>query len=231
MDQISELDRFDPVQDPRPADEPWPELIWPISPDTELTGDVVQLNSIDPTADSAELFRALDHDDVWSHVPGRPRDPQDFAEILSSRHTLPEWNTWVVRTRRAIAGLPAGAIVGTSSYLDVSVHDARLEIGYTLYTPAVWSSSVNPETKLLLLGHAFDALHAGRVQMKTDTRNHRSQQAIARPGAQYEGTLRRHFRRSDGTVRDSVIFSVSAEDWPDVRQRLTSRLRSPLSAK
>jgi hypothetical protein len=82
----------------------------------------------------------------------------------------------------------------------------------------VWATTVNPETKLLLLQHGFEVLRAGRVQLKTDVRNQRSQQAIARLGAHYEGTLRRHFRRSDGTVRDSVLFSITAEDWPACRR-------------
>jgi RimJ/RimL family protein N-acetyltransferase len=131
----------------------------------------------------------------------------------------------VIRTRGSVGGLPAGSVVGTTSYLEAHPRDAWLEVGFTLYTPAVWATSVNPEAKLLLFGYAFDTLHAGRVQLKTDTRNHRSQQAIARLGATYEGTLRRSFRRDDGTVRDSVLFSVTAEDWPNVRLRLEQRVR------
>src|SRR6185312_3709601 len=131
---------------------------------------------------------------------------------------------WVVRLVATLAGLPAGTVVGSSTYLDVSVTDARLEIGSTAYTPAVWGSAVNPETKLLLLGHAFESLGAGRVQLKTDVRNHRSQQAIARLGARYEGTLRRYQRRADGTVRDTVLFSITAEEWPDVEAGLRARL-------
>jgi N-acetyltransferase len=114
--------------------------------------------------------------------------------------------------------------VGTSSYLEVVVGDARLEIGSTAYRPDVWATAVNPDTKLLLLGYAFDELNAGRVQLKTDVRNTRSQRAIARLGARYEGTLRRYQRRADGTVRDTVLFSVLAEDWPRVKQGLLTRL-------
>ena len=117
-----------------------------------------------------------------------------------------------------------GGVAGMSSYLDVSVADARLEVGSTSYTPPAWGTSVNPETKLLLLGHAFDVLGAGRVQLKTDVRNVRSQQAIARLGARYEGTLRRYQRRADGTVRDTVLFSILAEEWPAVRDALRARL-------
>lgn len=109
----------------------------------------------------------------------------------------------------------------------MSIDDARLEIGATAYTPAVWGSAVNPEVKLALLGHAFDVLGAGRVALKTDVRNRRSQRAIAALGARYEGTLRRYQRRGDGTMRDTVLFAVVAEDWPAVRSRLTQRLHDP----
>ena len=121
---------------------------------------------------------------------------------------------------RPLAGLAAGTVIGTSSYLDVSVIDARLEIGSTAYDRRVWGTAVNPEAKLLLLSHAFDVLGAGRVQLKTDVRNQRSQRAIARLGARYEATLRRYQRRSDDTVRDTVLFSILAEEWPAVRAGL-----------
>jgi RimJ/RimL family protein N-acetyltransferase len=123
--------------------------------------------------------------------------------------------------------LPEGAVVGWSSYLEVSPADARLEIGNTAYTPAVWGTAVNPEAKLLLLGYAFEGLSMGRVQLKTDIRNVRSQRAIAGLGATYEGTLRRYQRRADGTVRDTVLFSITAEDWPDVRRSLIARVATP----
>ena len=99
-----------------------------------------------------------------------------------------------------------------------------LEIGFTAYDPRVWGSAVNAEAKLLLLGHAFEALGAGRVQLKTDVRNERSQRAIARLGARHEGTLRRYQRRSDETIRDTVLFSILSEEWPGVREGLNDRL-------
>lgn len=117
----------------------------------------------------------------------------------------------------------AGRAVGTTSYLDVSLADARLEIGFTAYSPSVWGTEVNPECKLLLMGWAFD--HGfGRVQLKTDIRNVRSQRAILGLGATFEGSLRRYQRRADGTVRDTAMFSVTAEEWPGVRERLRRRL-------
>nr|WP_165486063.1 GNAT family protein [Frankia sp. Cppng1_Ct_nod] len=133
---------------------------------------------------------------------------------------------WMVRLRAPVAGREAGAVVGTSSYLNASVPDSRLEIGATAFTPAVWGSGVNTDAKLQLLAYAFDEIGAGQVQFVTDVRNRRSQLAIARLSARYEGTLRRYQKRTDGTVRDSVLFSVIAEEWPVVREGLLERLRS-----
>jgi N-acetyltransferase len=214
---------FAAIADTRPDDTPWRPLIWPPEPAIELPGGAVTLTPVDPRRDAAELFAALDHDAVWRHVAGRPQNPADYEAALLKAQVGGRF-PWLVRLARPLAGLDAGAVVGTSSYLDVSVDDARLEIGATMYTPAVWAGAVNPDTKLQLLSLAFDVLGAGRVQLKTDVRNVRSQQAIARLGAQYEGTLRRHLRRSDGTIRDSVLFSILIEEWPAIRERLLIRL-------
>ena len=193
-----------------------------------LRGRCVELTLADPQRDAPELFAALDHDAVWQHVAGRPADLAGCSQILKQAVDAGRW-PWVVRLIIDYAGLEAGAVVGTSSYLEVSPRDARLEIGFTAYTPAVWAGVVNPETKLLLLGYAFDTLHAGRVQLKTDVRNARSQQAIARLGAQYEGILRRYQRRADDTVRDTVLFSILADEWPAARDGLIARLDELLS--
>lgn len=201
----------------------WPLLSWPPPPGLRLTGRVVELAAADPDRDAAELFAALDDDRVWEHVAGRPADADRYAATLRGAldvGTLP----WTVRLRRPYGGLPAGAVAGITSYLDVSPVDARLEIGGTAYRPELWGSAVNPDTKLLLLGYAFEPLHAARVQLKTDVRNLRSRRAIAGLGARYEGTLRSYQRRADGTLRDTVLFSVIAAEWPAVRDRLLHRL-------
>lgn len=213
---------FSPRPDERPADVPWPELAWPPPAGTVLTGGTVELTPFDPGRDAEALFAALDHDAVWAHVPRRWPTPSQLLVVLERRAA--EGVPWVLRLRRPVGGLGPGSVAGLSCYLDVSVPDARLEIGSTLYTPAVWATAVNPEAKLLLLGYAFEQARAGRVQLKTDIRNQRSQRAIAGLGARYEGVLRRHQRRGDGTIRDSVMFSVTAEDWPAVRNGLQDRL-------
>lgn len=208
--------------DPRPDDSAWPQAQWP--PPHELRGEHIELTQFVP-ADAPALFAALDHDACWEHVAGRPGSPHAFAATLTEAPGIGRW-PWVIRTLRPLGEAPAGAVVGTTSYFDLSLHDARLEIGSTVYSPAVWATQVNPEAKLLLMTWAFD--HGfGRVQLKTDIRNHRSQRAIAGLGATYEGILRRYQRRDDGTVRDTVMFSVTAEEWPEVRQRLKERLATP----
>lgn len=197
--------------DARPDDVVWPQAEWP--PPHELVGRHVTLTQFVPD-DAPELFAALDHDACWDHVVGRPSDPEQYAATLAQAPQSGRW-PWVVRR--------GNQVVGTTSYLDVSLADARLEIGSTAYSPVVWATEVNPECKLLLMSWAFD--HGfGRVQLKTDIRNRRSQAAIAKVGATYEGVLRRYQRRQDGTVRDTVMYSVTAEEWPGVRESLRARL-------
>ena len=117
-----------------------------------------------------------------------------------------------------------GALVGTSSLWEADLANEKIHLGSTLYGRRWWGTVVNPEAKLLLLGHCFDDLGYGRVKIQTDLRNTRSQAAIARLGAQREGVLRRDLRRQDGTFRDTVVFSVLREDWPAVRAGLEARL-------
>lgn len=197
--------------DSRPDDTAWPQAQWP--PPHELSLGAVALSQF-VESDAADLFDALDHDACWDHVAGRPSDPQAYAATLAQAPASGRW-PWVVRD--------AGVVVGTTSFLELSLADARVEIGHTVYTPAVWGSTINPSCKLLLMQWAFD--HGfGRVQLKTDIRNKRSQRAIAGIGATYEGVLRRYQRRADRTVRDTVMYSVTAEEWPEVRERLLGRL-------
>lgn len=209
-----------PVDDPRPDDTSWPAMVWPVPASTELVGPVVRLTAVDPDADADELFAALDDDRVWTHLTGRPAGPAELAATLHERADRLGWHQWLVRAAAD------GRVVGTTSYLEVSPGDARLEVGATGYSHDVWATAVNPASKLLVLGFAFEQLGVGRVQLKTDVRNTRSQRAIQQLGASYEGLLRRYQRRADGTVRDTVLFSVTAEQWPGVRSGLLARLGS-----
>jgi RimJ/RimL family protein N-acetyltransferase len=214
---------FEPRTDPRPDDVVWPVASWPPPASTRLTGTWIELSPTTPD-DIAGLRGALDHEEVHRHIAGGPV-PDDAAmrgwyDAVIGR----DWHPWTVRLRQDVGERSAGSVVGWSSYLEIAPNDARLEIGNTAYDPGVWATQVNPEAKLLLLGYAFDELGMGRVQLKTDIRNERSQRAIAKLGAQFEGVLRRCQRRADGTVRDTVLFSITAEEWPGVRAGLTDRL-------
>lgn len=140
------------------------------------------------------------------------------------------WSRMVGEKRRgeripyAIRDLASGRIVGTTSYLNLRPLHKGLEIGWTFLHPDVRSGAVNPEGKLLMLGHAFDA-GAIRVEFRVDERNGRSEASVLKLGATKEASLRRHMITWTGHVRDTAIFSIVDYDWPGVKQRLEFRLR------
>ena len=114
---------------------------------------------------------------------------------------------------------------GHTAYLDIRERDKSLEIGATVIGRRFHGTPVNAETKLLLMGHAFEKLGAVRVQLKTDARNLRSQAAIEALGARREGTLRSYQTNSAGYVRDTVIYSVISSEWPAVKKHIVERVR------
>jgi RimJ/RimL family protein N-acetyltransferase len=124
----------------------------------------------------------------------------------------------------AIFEKAAGAYCGSSSFIDHDKRHRRIEIGWTWYRRASWSGAVNPAAKHALLSDAFGRLALNRVQLKVDALNERSQGAVLRLGATREGVLRQHMVMPDGRLRDSVIFSVVREEWPQIKARLEERL-------
>jgi RimJ/RimL family protein N-acetyltransferase len=120
----------------------------------------------------------------------------------------------------------SGRIIGTSRYHDIVPALGRLEIGYTWYGKSWQRSHVNTACKLLLLRHAFDELGAALVGWRTDNYNIASQRAIERLGARKDGVLRHHALRRDGTVRDTVMYSLAKGEWPEVEQHLEYKLRA-----
>jgi len=164
----------------------------------------------------------------------RPVAQDERIWTTSLTHALgPSFDTWFDEALGELASgrrlpfavrLAEGRLVGSSSYLDVTPAHRRVEIGATWYHPDVWGTAVNPECKLLLLGHAFDVMQVNRVALVTDALNLRSQAAIAKLGAVREGVLRSDRITQGGRVRDSVIFSILAPEWPAARTRLEQRL-------
>ena len=127
---------------------------------------------------------------------------------------------FVVKTRED------GQVIGSTSYLLVDFEQKTAEIGSTWYIPAVQGIKVNPECKYLLMKHAFEDWGANRVQFVTDVNNIHSQRAILRLGAKFEGKLRNHKIRADGSLRDSMVYSVVRDEWPAVQEGLLARIRN-----
>ena len=139
---------------------------------------------------------------------------RDAVKGQSEGHMLP----WAVRD------LKNNTIVGTTRYHDIVPAIDRVEIGYTWYAQSCQRTNVNTTCKLLLLEHAFDVLGCAVVGLRTDNFNFRSQRAIEGIGAKKDGVLRHHQARRDGTVRDSVMYSILKSEWRDVRRHLELRL-------
>ena len=133
---------------------------------------------------------------------------------LEAGHMLP----WAVRE------LSTGEIAGSTRYHDILANVDRVEIGWTWYAKRWQKSHVNTACKLLLLGHAFEALGCKVVGLRTDNFNFASQRAIEALGAKKDGVIRHHWPRRNGTVRDTVMYSILAHEWPDVRRHLELRL-------
>ncbi|HTL42291.1 MAG TPA: GNAT family protein [Pseudolysinimonas sp.] len=171
------------------------------------------------------LFDALWHPEVFAGgygggPAGMPRDRGAFEAWVPGYGTGPRNIRFVVRVA---AGPHAGQIVGASTLGDLDEEREHAHIGWTGYHPGVWGTQVNPETKLLMLGLAFSRGY-GRVKLQADDRNARSRGAIEKLGAHFEGIVRRDQRRADGSWRDTAMYSILADEWPDVKQRLERRL-------
>ncbi|MES2317259.1 MAG: GNAT family protein [Pseudomonadota bacterium] len=125
----------------------------------------------------------------------------------------------------AVIDAASGAVIGTSSYHDIVPEIDRVEIGWTWYAKSRQRSHVNTSCKLLLLSHAFDTLGCAVVGFRTDNFNHASQAAIERLGAKKDGVIRHAVQRRDGTVRDSVVYSIMRGEWPEIKSHLHDKLQ------
>ncbi|GAB3041151.1 GNAT family protein [Parafrigoribacterium mesophilum] len=172
-----------------------------------------------------DLYEAIGHKDVfeYGYGGGLSAAPASQAEFVAWALEHMEWERGNPYAVVLIGGPHDGAVAGTTTLSDFDLRRESAHLGWTAYDPRVWSTVVNPEAKLLLLGLAFD--HGfGRVKIQTDALNARSRAAIAKLGAIFEGVVRRDQPRQDGTWRDTAVFSILAEDWPDVRGRLERRI-------
>jgi RimJ/RimL family protein N-acetyltransferase len=184
-----------------------------------LEGHGVRLEPLAPEHAPALAEAAADGRlwELWyTSVPAPGGFEAYVADALAGQragHMLP----WAVRD------LSDGLIVGSTRYHDIVAAIDRVEIGYTWYAASRQRSHVNRACKRLLLGHAFEALGCAVVGLRTDNFNHRSQRAIEALGAKRDGVLRHHAPRRDGSARDTVLYSILAHEWPDVRRHLELR--------
>jgi N-acetyltransferase len=173
-------------------------------------------------SDARDFVRALggptEAAEVTAHLSYRSPDLVEARRIITTALTTADQLPFAQR----LAGTEE--FVGTTSFYEIDPGRRTVAIGHTWLARRCWRTGVNTESKLLMLRHAFETLGAERVVWHTDIRNARSQAAIERLGATREGVLRHHRRRPDGSLRDTVQYSMVSPEWPDARQRLLTAL-------
>jgi RimJ/RimL family protein N-acetyltransferase len=172
----------------------------------------------------AGLAAAAADGELWNlRVTSVPEPGQTRAYIETALRMHAEGS----RLAFAVLDAASGTVIGSSSYHDIAPAVERLEIGYTWYAQRTQRSAVNTTAKWLLMQHAFETLGAQLVGWRTDNYNFASQRAIERLGARKDGVLRHHALRRDGTVRDTVMYSLAAGEWPEVKAHLEHQLTRP----
>jgi RimJ/RimL family protein N-acetyltransferase len=184
-----------------------------------LTGRHVQLEPLAAGHHDA-LVDAASDGELWKLWYTSVPSPETMRSWLGSTLAMRAHDelAFVIRDLRD------GSIVGSTRYFRVDPVSRRLEIGHTWYARRAQRTGINTEAKLLLLGHAFDALNCIAVEFRTHWMNHQSRAAIARLGAKQDGVLRNHQRMPDGTLRDTVVFSIIDAEWPTVKRHLHYKL-------
>lgn len=199
---------------PGAPESPWHQAVL-------LNGDHVRLEPLSP-AHVDGLRAALSDEEVWRFLPTPPLGTREewaaHVDHLLSR----QWQG--LQVPWAQVDPATGEVIGMTTYHDIDPVNRSVGIGHTMLSPRRWRTGVNTEAKLLLMARAFDVLGAEKVFWYTDIRNQRSQNAIARLGATRDGLIRAQRLRPDGTWRDTVVFALTADEWPAAAKRLRARL-------
>ncbi|QMV72637.1 GNAT family N-acetyltransferase [Comamonas piscis] len=175
-------------------------------------------------AHEAGLRAAAQDGELWNIRVTSVPEPDNTRTYIEQALAMREAGS---RMPFAVVDEASGQLLGTSSYHDIVPALKRVEIGYTWYAQSVQRSHVNTTCKLLLLTHAFETLGAAVVGWRTDNYNFASQRAIERLGAKKDGVIRHHAPRRDGTVRDTVLYSMLAGEWPEAKAQLLYLLNRP----
>ncbi|HCL86902.1 MAG TPA: GNAT family N-acetyltransferase [Comamonadaceae bacterium] len=181
-----------------------------------LQGHDVRLEPL-ALAHEAGLAAAAADGELWKLRITSVPEPQDTRAYIETALTMREAGS---RFAFAVLDDATGRVLGSTSYHDILPAVRRVEIGYTWYAQSVQRTHVNTAAKLLMMGHAFDTLACHVVGWRTDNYNFASQRAIERLGARKDGVIRGHALRRDGTIRDTVMYSMRAGEWPEARAQL-----------
>jgi N-acetyltransferase len=198
------------------------------SPTPFVTPVTLSLRGIrlEPLALSHEegLREAAKDGELWNlRVTSVPEPENTRAYIETALKMREEGNRFAF----AVINETTGKVIGSSSYHDILPAVRRVEIGYTWYAKSTQRSAVNTTAKLMLMTHAFETLQCNTVGWRTDNFNFASQQAIERLGARKDGIIRGHALRRDGTIRDTVMYSLTKGEWPEVKAQLLYQLDKP----
>jgi RimJ/RimL family protein N-acetyltransferase len=183
---------------------------------TELKG--IRAKLIPMVEDNLQdLYEAAKHPDIWTYLPQKINSIEDTAALIQKALLQKETG---IEFPFVVVDQNTDQIVGSTRFLNMSLPNRQLEIGWTWYNPSVWRSRMNTECKYLLLQYCFETLKMVRVQFCADSRNNRSNQAISRLGAVKEGVLRKNRILDDGYIRDTCVYSILVEEWPVIKARL-----------
>ena len=187
---------------------------------THLAGQLIELVPLEEKHFD-ELLVAASDKRIWEFYPGDWSAPERFEKIYRSTLALRERGH---EYPFVIVYKLTQKIIGSTRLMDIVPYDKRLEIGGTWLIPEYWATAINIDCKLTLLSFCFETLHAHRVQLKTQHNNIRSWKAIEKIGGVYEGILREHILKDDGSYRSSAYFSILEQEWDKVKLNLETRL-------
>lgn len=158
---------------------------------------------------------------IWEHIATVMETEVDVEQYVKQQYAYIENGQRLVFS---IFDRLSNQLIGSTSIFDISAVHQHAEIGATWIIPTYWGTAMNTNCKLLLLSYLFDELKFERVQIKTDNLNKRSQRAIEALGASFEGQLRKHMKRKDGTMRDTMLYSIIQDEWPRIQLQLQQKI-------
>jgi len=167
------------------------------------------------------LYEVAQHSGIWQYMPMNVQSIEDMKQFVIKALEAKEIG---LVYPFVVVDCRTGNIIGSTRFLSISFPYRHLEIGTTWLTPTYWKSKINTECKYLLLTYCFETLNLIRVQLKTDSRNIRSQKAIEKIGAKKEGIMRNQMFMPDGYYRDSVLYSIIESEWPEAKGKLEEML-------